>query len=141
MNRRLTYLTLASLLILSSLWTAGSPAVQAQRPQKRSGDRLLTPQQDGKNVVLEGQTGGTTSGVAVSGQYAYIGIGQRLAILDISDPAQPARVGQTDLLPGDVFDVAVVGDYAYVACFINGLRIIDISFYTMRLMMLSTLVS
>jgi hypothetical protein len=80
-----------------------------------------------ENVALEGQTGGTADGVAVQGQYAYIGVGQRLVIVDISDPAQPALAGQTDLLPGTVFDVVVAGDYTYLACFINGLRIIDVS--------------
>jgi hypothetical protein len=40
------------------------------------------------------ELGGWSSGESVvEGNYAYLGIGQELAILDISNPAQPTRVG------------------------------------------------
>jgi hypothetical protein len=50
-----------------------------------------------------------------------------LVILDVSDPALPAVVGQTDVLPDVVNGMAVTGDYAYVAAGGDGLRIIDVS--------------
>lgn len=83
--------------------------------------------QEALNVVLDGQIGGTATAVALQGQYAYIGNGSRLTIQDISNPAAPVFVGQTDPLPGAVKGVAVAGNYAYVAAFINGLRVIDIA--------------
>ncbi len=63
----------------------------------------------------------------MQGDYAYIGIGPRLAILNITDPILPTLAGQTAVLPGIVKDVVVVGNYAYVADGNAGLRIIDVS--------------
>ena len=83
--------------------------------------------QQGHNVELVGQIGGFTWAVAVQGNYAYIGVGPRLVILDVSDPSHPAVVGQTGVLPDVVVGVAVAGSYAYVADWERGLRIIDVS--------------
>ncbi len=79
------------------------------------------------NVELISRVDGTARAVAVQGNYAYIGDGKRLVILDVSDPADPVVVGETDPLPGVVQDVAVVGHYAYIADDWEGLRIIDVS--------------
>src|SRR3990172_2867887 len=79
------------------------------------------------HVQLVSQLGGTTYTVAVQGNYAYFGVGPRLVILDIGNPASPALVGQTGVLPGAVRDVALAGNYAYLADYYGGLRIIDIS--------------
>jgi len=71
-----------------------------------------------------GQIGGGTYAVAVQGQYAYIGVGPRFVILDISESA----VGEgMILLPGVVMDVALAGEYAYVAAGGGGLRVVDVS--------------
>jgi hypothetical protein len=123
---RARILTAFSLIVTLAL-LAGASGAQAQMPQPWRAEDSSAPQQQGHNVVLEGQIGGDTSGVAIQGQYAYIGVGPHLVILDIGDPAHPVLVGQTDPLPRVVFDVAVAGNYAYVAAFISGLRIIDIS--------------
>jgi len=63
----------------------------------------------------------------VEGNYAYVGVGFRLVILDISDSANPTVVGQTEVLPDIVQDVAIAGSYAYVADSNGGLRVIDIA--------------
>ena len=87
----------------------------------------VTTQQQAWNMELVGQIGGATYAVAVQGDYAYIGMGPHLVILNISDPAHPAVVGQTGVLPGVVHSVAVSGSYAYVAAGEAGLRIVDVS--------------
>lgn len=46
------------------------------------------------NVEFVGQIGGVTYAVA-RGNYAYIGVGLRLVILDVSIRAHPTFVGQT----------------------------------------------
>ncbi len=62
----------------------------------------------------------------VSGTYAYLTNGSSgLKILDVSSPAAPTEVGSCDT-DGNVHDVAVLGDYAYLADF-SGMRVIDIS--------------
>ena len=86
-----------------------------------------TLQPQAQNVELVGQIGGSVYAVALQGDYAYIGVGPRLVILDVSNPAQPPVIGQTGVLPGMVGDVAVAGAYAYVADGEGGLRIVDVS--------------
>ncbi len=83
--------------------------------------------QQSQNVELVGRIEGATLAVAVQGQYAYVGVGPRLVVLDVSEPSRPVEVGRTSLLPGVVRGVAVSGMYAYVADMDAGLRVIDVS--------------
>lgn len=73
---------------------------------------------------------GDPHGIVVSGNYAYVGgdpfIGRPLLVIDISQPANPQRVGRYDT-PSYVMGVAASGNYAYVAETTNGLGVIDIS--------------
>ena len=71
-------------------------------------------------------------GVAVSGDYAYVGeLGDSLYIVDISNPSSPQRVSalylpfQTTGPYGGRRRVAISGNYAYVTW--GGLHIVDIS--------------
>lgn len=80
-----------------------------------------------QNVQLVDQLGGASDAVVIRNQYAYIGEGARLTILNISNPVNPVPVGKTGILPYIVQDVAVIGNYAYVADGAGGLRVIDIS--------------
>ncbi len=52
-------------------------------------------------------------GVTVSGNYAYIVIYHGLQVVDISDPVNPQTVYSMDI--GDLRDVAISGNYAYVS--------------------------
>ncbi|MCA9757205.1 MAG: hypothetical protein KDA27_15475 [Candidatus Eisenbacteria bacterium] len=71
--------------------------------------------------------------VVVAGSYAFaldddLGGQSRLFSIDISDPVSPEVVGVADSLGSSVVDVAVAGNYAYIAS--NGsvdLQIVDIS--------------
>ena len=49
-----------------------------------------------------------------------------LQVIDISDPANPAIIGNYDT-PGDAFSVTVAGDCAFVSDYTAGLQLIDIS--------------
>jgi hypothetical protein len=49
-----------------------------------------------------------------------------LQVIDVSDPANPRRVGGYDT-PGYALGVAVSGNYAYVADYDAGLQVIDVS--------------
>jgi len=67
------------------------------------------------------------SGVAVSGQHAYVANrGAGLEVVDVSAPAAPHRVGGYDT-SGEALGVAVSGTFAYVADGTNGLQVIDVS--------------
>lgn len=77
-------------------------------------------------IRVVGQLGGDTNAVLVQGNYAYIGVGPRLVILNIANPADPIVVGQGDPLPDMVEGIALSGNYAYVAKF-SGLHILDVA--------------
>ncbi|MBI2874347.1 MAG: hypothetical protein HYY09_04620 [Firmicutes bacterium] len=76
---------------------------------------------------IAGQLGGPTAAVAVQGRYAYVGVGLRLAVLDVSDPAAPREVGVTEPFGWYVEDVAVAGNTAYVAAGGGGLALVDVA--------------
>jgi hypothetical protein len=71
---------------------------------------------------------GSTFGIAVSGNYAYIAdsSGSSLRVIDVSSPSSPYEVGRLHT-PDSCIDIAIRGDYAYVAGYEEGLFIIDIS--------------
>ena len=70
---------------------------------------------------------GMPTGLALSGNYAYMASDPGgLQVIDVSDPANPQRVGRCDT-SGSALDVAVSGNYAYVADGNAGLQVIDVS--------------
>jgi hypothetical protein len=87
----------------------------------------LVVQSQEQNVKLMGQLGGSVWGVAVDGANAYIGVGPRLMIVNIMDPAAPIVTAETEPFPGVVNSITKAGSYAYVADGEGGLRIINVS--------------
>jgi hypothetical protein len=81
----------------------------------------------GTNLELAGQLGGTMNCVAISGNYAFVGQGSRLVVMNISTPSSPTPVGAGLLFSDTVNDIAIAGGYAYLANNEEGLQIVDIS--------------
>jgi hypothetical protein len=79
------------------------------------------------NTRLVGQIGGACWAVQVVGNYAYIGEGQNLTILDVSNPSSPVAIARLFLSDMFVRDIYVNAGLAYVAGLAGGLRIVDIS--------------
>jgi hypothetical protein len=73
-----------------------------------------------------GHLGGIINTVFSRGSYLYAGIGSELAILNLSDPLHPVRVGYV-ILPDIVQDIDVAGNYAYVTAGKGGFWLVDIS--------------
>ena len=63
--------------------------------------------------------------MAVAGDTAYVAYRQ-LRVISVADPAAPAEVGFCDT-PGYPLEVAVAGNYAYVADGSGGLRVINVA--------------
>ncbi len=78
-----------------------------------------------KNFEINGQKGGKLSAIAIQGKYAYIGAGESLLVLNIEDPKKIAISGSL-LLLGQITDIELEGDYAYVCNGRGGLRIVDV---------------
>ena len=85
-----------------------------------------TTQNHQSSWQMVGQIGGPTQAVAVQGNYAYVGVGLRLVVLDVSNPVTPTEVGSTTPFPYFVEDIVVSGTLAYVAAGGAGLRVVNI---------------
>jgi hypothetical protein len=85
---------------------------------------LMTPR--APRIVGSVDLGGCAGAVAVSGGYAYVVHAScaSLDVIDISDPESPQIVSQ--LSTGAASDVAVSGNYAYLAGD-DGLRVLDVT--------------
>lgn len=88
----------------------------------------ITPSAPGSvSLKVVGQLGGPTRAVAVQGHFAYVGVGFKLVVLDVSDPKTPRELGATEPLGWYVQDVAVEGSLAYVAAGGGGFYVVDLS--------------
>lgn len=74
-----------------------------------------------------GRIGGDTYAVAVAGGYAYLGVGLRLLVVDVSDPGRPRAIGKALEFSGVIQDIHIIGDRIYLAAGEAGLRLIDAS--------------
>jgi hypothetical protein len=104
-----------------------SVTVGAQTASNPNGFSYAVPR--GEGIELIGQLGGLNQCVEVRGNYAYLGEGSSLVVLDISNLAQPTPVGRINC-PGMVNGIALNGNFAYVAADDAGLQAIDISIPT-----------
>ena len=69
----------------------------------------------------------TVFSVCVNNGYAYAACYNGFSILDISDPTAPISLGPFDNINYRIYDLDVVGDYAYLAAYSSGLVIINIA--------------
>jgi hypothetical protein len=69
---------------------------------------------------------GWRSGVAVSGDQAFVGGESYLQVVDIADPRQPRLVGFTEL-QGSVSRLTAAGSYVFAANWTDGIEVIDVA--------------
>lgn len=89
-------------------------SIDSVRAPAQAPDQPLRVLNNAENVELLGHLGGMAQAIEVLGQYAYVGFGPELAVLDVSDPANIQRVGWL-VAEGEVRDLSVAGEYAYIA--------------------------
>ena len=81
------------------------------------------------SLELVGHIGGPALQVALQGAYAYVASGFELAVLNVSDPTHPTRIGYW-MYPSAVSHVremVVDNGFAYLASEYTGLQILDVS--------------
>ena len=93
----------------------------------KKGEETNTKGLEPRGFTLVGQLGGSSMAVAVAGDLAVLGQGPRVVILDVSNPENPALLGESEVLSGLVMGIEVVGEYAYATTMYGGLNILDIS--------------
>jgi hypothetical protein len=73
-----------------------------------------------------GSISGAADLITVEGTRAYVTSGKTLTLVDLSDPASPARLG-AHTFPDLIWGLKVSGDIVYVAADLSGLSILDVS--------------
>ncbi len=66
-------------------------------------------------IEMINQQGGSTFDVALQGDYAFVGVGPRLLILNVADTANPVLVSKTDVFSGVVTNVTVDNQHVYLS--------------------------
>ena len=107
------------ILVIASMFILGAFNTPTLAEPTAPADADKTTQ-DAWNVEYVGQIGGITRTVALQGSYAYLGVGPRLIVLDISDPAMPVEIGKTEPFPSSIGGIVVAGSYAYLANYTGG---------------------
>jgi len=69
-----------------------------------------------------GQTGGRVSDVVYRDGLAFMAVGPRLLLVDVTDSDQPTIVGRTPILPDLVEDIELYGPYVILANGHGGVR-------------------
>lgn len=113
--------------LVLTIMTIGASAARANQIPGLNTNRELSVPVDAPNMELLSQIGGTAMAVAAADGYAYLGEGLSLLIIDVSDPTAASLVGRTQPLPGRAREIAIQGDYAFLAVGSAGLHIVDIS--------------
>lgn len=115
------------LIILLLFGGCTQPSAETPAPPPLLPPSPSPPVPEFEALEVVGQVGGPTQAITVQGNYAYIGVGLRLVILDVSNPAALQEAGATQPFEGFVEGVAVVNNIAYVACGSAGLYLVDVS--------------
>lgn len=80
-----------------------------------------------RNSALIAQIGGGNFAVDVHGNYAYIGMGPRIGIVDIGGVSPISLIAESSVLPGLVSQIKVVNQTVYAITRGRGLYMIDVS--------------
>ena len=118
---------LSSLVMLSFLCFGPQQMGAAREPEAPANANAVLAQgsRATPNLALLGQIGGEARGIVVDGDYAYMGEGPHLDVLDLTNPSSPDLIGQSALLPGTIQDLDMQGGLVYAAAGEAGLRIFD----------------
>src|ERR1700694_2479306 len=96
-----------------------APSVATPRPAPAGAGALESWQ-------IVGQVGGAMRAGAAQGTDIYVGVGERLTVVDASGPLAPHEVGASAPLGGAVSGISLNAGLAYVAAGEAGLRILDV---------------
>jgi hypothetical protein len=126
MNARIRW-TIVVWLVLTLVWSVPvnaahapgkggpeDPGVATPPPPEKGhpGDEPFVP---GSLVIgLQGQTGGLSVAVAKRNNNVYLGMGPRLAIFDVTNPAAPTLLGRSIVLTSTIRWIQTESGWAYV---------------------------
>jgi hypothetical protein len=97
-----------------------------EAPPAISSEPTAVQPYSGWSLELLGRYGGPSNAAASLGEFALLGVGADLEVLDVSDPGTPVSVARY-AVPDTVMAVLVDGSLAYVLDASPGLRVVDFS--------------
>lgn len=141
MNRIVYRLTLGvSAMLLLCLSLAIPPARAGATPHRQAASSIA-PGAAGNartsSLSRIANLEGSVNAVAVSGALAYAVAGHSLLVIDISNPTQPSKLATLALQGGDIYNLQIAAERAYLTSIDGVLRIVDIH-DPQRPMLLST---
>jgi hypothetical protein len=74
-----------------------------------------------------GHWGGCSTDIHIAGDRAYLAVGPRVVVLDVSSQGEPDYLGQSVALPNVIMTLDVEGDFVYAGTYEDGLHILDVS--------------
>jgi len=83
--------------------------------------------------LVVGQIGGPAMAMDVEGDFAYLGVGRRLDVYDVSAPSAPRLVGTSGLLAEEVWNVEVADGAAYLLARSSGIAPLRSTMYVVDL--------
>lgn len=113
--------------LLALILVSGTGGDRVHAADERRAATDVSSVGDAADLTVFGQVGGMSSGLEVVGGYAYVGVGMRVVVFDISQPSSPKLVGRSPILPSTVRAIQVQAGMAYVVCGDRGFQVIDVS--------------
>lgn len=111
--------------IAAALGVAFAAIISADSSQTTA--YAVSADSDSDTVEIVGQLGGPATAITIDGDLAYVGVGPRIVVLDLSG-AQPATIGSTEILPtrDGIRDLAA-GDGVLYAALSSGIVAFDVA--------------
>jgi hypothetical protein len=105
---------LAIFALFGGISDSASPAIVTDVDRTHLASTIGISNDSPRRLISIGQTGGTVEDLTLQGNYAYVGVGPRLEVFNISQTDQPILLGKSNPLSGVIQDVRVDSRYAYV---------------------------
>ena len=118
-NSRILVLALALLLICSDDRTRAQTPSQVYLPHLQTTHR--------EELVKVGQWGGAITSVQDGGEFAFVGHGPRIVVLDLKDRSNPDLILRSPEMAGQVVELRLHGPYLYALISGFGLKTFDVS--------------
>lgn len=74
-----------------------------------------------------GHWGGCSTDIRIAGDRAYLAVGPRVVVLDVSSPGEPIFLGESEPLTDVIMALDIEGCYVYAATHDDGLHILEVS--------------
>ncbi|HYF62407.1 MAG TPA: hypothetical protein VD886_06305, partial [Herpetosiphonaceae bacterium] len=115
-------------IVLLSGWAPSAAAMRVRPLPAEAGNPAAPPSGDFESLASLGGFDGRGYSVAVSGTTVYLALGNQIALLNASNPAEPVRLGSISIAYGGyVSEMLAVGSTLYVAQREGGLLIFNVS--------------